>query len=279
MKASSRVARLASYALDLLIVAILQGIVNAMFPSVKILGAITGLFYFSLLTFYQGASLGKKVFGLKVVPEAGNTLTWRHVLMREVLGKIVSGLILGLGYIWIFFDKKRQGWHDKIGQTLVVEVTPLAGWRKILAYFFAVCMFILPVVAIVGILAAVVLTRINPIGQLQTANDVKVKSDVTMIGAAMEAYNTRNGYYPSTLQDLVVDGDLNTVPQAPDGYVSYFMDINPAGCSTTTKDCVSVSIRGNLQSVTDKYVYWCYWSGSKISSQTDVCDAGGPILN
>ncbi|HNR59128.1 MAG TPA: RDD family protein [Methanothrix sp.] len=26
-----------------------------------------------------------------------------------------------LGYIWVLFDKKRQGWHDKIAGTYVVN--------------------------------------------------------------------------------------------------------------------------------------------------------------
>jgi uncharacterized RDD family membrane protein YckC len=29
--------------------------------------------------------------------------------------------VLYLGFIWILFDDRRQGWHDKIADTLVVE--------------------------------------------------------------------------------------------------------------------------------------------------------------
>ena len=34
---------------------------------------------------------------------------------------VVSAPILFLGYVWILFDGKRQGWHDKIGGTFVVK--------------------------------------------------------------------------------------------------------------------------------------------------------------
>jgi uncharacterized RDD family membrane protein YckC len=29
-----------------------------------------------------------------------------------------------LGVIWVAFDKRKQGWHDKLARTLVVEVRP-----------------------------------------------------------------------------------------------------------------------------------------------------------
>jgi uncharacterized RDD family membrane protein YckC len=42
------------------------------------------------------------------------------------LGYFVSGCVLGLGFIWIAFDPKKQGWHDKLASTIVVrEPDPL----------------------------------------------------------------------------------------------------------------------------------------------------------
>ena len=43
-------------------------------------------------------------------------------LLREIIGKIISSIIILLGYIWILFDGQRQGWHDKIASTYVVKV-------------------------------------------------------------------------------------------------------------------------------------------------------------
>ena len=31
-------------------------------------------------------------------------------------------MIFDLGFIWILFDSKRQGWHDKLAGTVVIEV-------------------------------------------------------------------------------------------------------------------------------------------------------------
>lgn len=33
---------------------------------------------------------------------------------------LVSALPLGLGFLWMIWDKKKQGWHDKIANTVVV---------------------------------------------------------------------------------------------------------------------------------------------------------------
>lgn len=32
-----------------------------------------------------------------------------------------SSVLLCLGYIWVAFDAKKQGWHDKIASTVVVK--------------------------------------------------------------------------------------------------------------------------------------------------------------
>lgn len=58
--------------------------------------------------------------GIKVVNEYGERLTIQRSLMRNST-KVISQFALYIGFIWILFDKKRQGWHDKIAKTLVVE--------------------------------------------------------------------------------------------------------------------------------------------------------------
>jgi uncharacterized RDD family membrane protein YckC len=49
----------------------------------------------------------------------GPPSTTQYVL--RYLGYFVSLLPLGLGFIWIAFDPRRQGWHDKIAKTVVVR--------------------------------------------------------------------------------------------------------------------------------------------------------------
>ena len=64
-------------------------------------------------------TLGKMIMKIKVVNSSGNKLSILNALGRQ-LGKIVSGLIVGIGYIMILFTKNKQGLHDKFAKTYVV---------------------------------------------------------------------------------------------------------------------------------------------------------------
>jgi len=66
------------------------------------------------------ASPGKKVLGLIVTDEQGMKISIGRAT-RRYLAKIVSGLILGIGFIMIAFTARKQGLHDKIFHTLVLR--------------------------------------------------------------------------------------------------------------------------------------------------------------
>lgn len=67
------------------------------------------------------ATPGKMLFSLKVLDElTGQPLTIQQSLIRYV-GYFVSTFALLLGFIWIGFDAKKQGWHDKMARTVVVK--------------------------------------------------------------------------------------------------------------------------------------------------------------
>jgi uncharacterized RDD family membrane protein YckC len=58
---------------------------------------------------------------IKVVSVNGGNLTYGQAILREVLGKWLSGLFLNLGYLWTVFDSKKQSWHDKIAGSVVIR--------------------------------------------------------------------------------------------------------------------------------------------------------------
>jgi len=43
-------------------------------------------------------------------------------LVGRYFGYYISGIPLGLGIIWVAFDKRKQGWHDKLAGTVVVRM-------------------------------------------------------------------------------------------------------------------------------------------------------------
>ncbi len=65
-------------------------------------------------------TFGKIAMGIKVVNENGERMTINESIGRNT-SKTISFIVLSLGFIWILFDKNRQGWHDKINNTFVVN--------------------------------------------------------------------------------------------------------------------------------------------------------------
>lgn len=65
-------------------------------------------------------TLGKRLMGIRVVDEFGNRMDLYKSARRNI-SKTVSIAVFSLGFIWILFDKKKQGWHDKLGKTFVVD--------------------------------------------------------------------------------------------------------------------------------------------------------------
>ena len=77
--------------------------------------------YFSFMesSKYQ-ASIGKIVLGLKVTDVNGSPLDFTKALVRN-LCKILSSMILLIGYLMAAFTEKKQALHDMIAGTLVVK--------------------------------------------------------------------------------------------------------------------------------------------------------------
>jgi uncharacterized RDD family membrane protein YckC len=78
-------------------------------------------FYDALLTSsaWQG-TVGKKVLGLKVTDEAGNRIGFGRATGR-FFAKILSGMIIYIGFFMIGFTDRKRGLHDMLAGTLVMK--------------------------------------------------------------------------------------------------------------------------------------------------------------
>ncbi|HEX2912817.1 MAG TPA: RDD family protein [Chloroflexia bacterium] len=85
-----------------------------------VLNVIVYFLYYVLMT-ARGATIGKKVFGMKVVQSDGSAPGFGRALLRQTVGYWISGAVFGLGYLWVAFDEHKQGWHDKLAGTYVVR--------------------------------------------------------------------------------------------------------------------------------------------------------------
>ncbi|MCT2535282.1 RDD family protein [Aquibacillus koreensis] len=127
-----------AYIADLLIVASINGILLIPFRFINdgapidlafwtvtgIVGSIVFYLYFLFMTKGFGQTLGKMIFGLKVVREDDHALGWSDLLFREVVGRFLHRVFfIGIfAYLVVAFTKEKQGIHDMIGNTRVVHV-------------------------------------------------------------------------------------------------------------------------------------------------------------
>lgn len=88
--------------------------------------AVTGLLallfvpaYFVVFWAVMGATPGKQLLGLQVVRTNRAHLGWFRAILRFI-GYWISAIAFFLGFLWVFVDRRRQGWHDKIADTFVV---------------------------------------------------------------------------------------------------------------------------------------------------------------
>ncbi len=78
------------------------------------------VFFVSFL--HRGTTPGKALFGLEVVHLAEQKYPdLKTMFRREIIGKLISGLPLTIGFLSAFWDKNGQTWHDKYVGTIVVR--------------------------------------------------------------------------------------------------------------------------------------------------------------
>ncbi len=89
---------------------------------VQVLAVVGGIAYYVYGVGRWGQTLGKKWLGIKVQTKDRAVPGYKKALIRETVGKLVSGLIFGIGYLWAIWDKDKQTWHDKMAKTVVVRL-------------------------------------------------------------------------------------------------------------------------------------------------------------
>jgi uncharacterized RDD family membrane protein YckC len=92
---------------------------------------LLGCCYYIFLTYLYGATLGKRLFSLRVVAADGEKLTLWSVIYRETIGKYLSAVFLYLGYIMAGIDREKRAFHDMLADTRVVYAL---GQRSVAAY-------------------------------------------------------------------------------------------------------------------------------------------------
>ncbi len=96
---------------EMFVMGIWDFLISYVFPMIAVI----------LFWLYKSATPGKMIVGIEVI-SLGYT---RKLSIGQSVGRYFayfpSMIVLFLGFIWVAFDKRKQGWHDKLSNTAVVR--------------------------------------------------------------------------------------------------------------------------------------------------------------
>jgi len=99
----------------------------------KYIFGLLPVFYFALsFYFFKGQTIGKKMLRLKVVSLYHENIGLWHCIERS-LGYFASALEFGFGFIQAFWNPNRMSLHDKIGETIVIQLDRKKSKLKLVA--------------------------------------------------------------------------------------------------------------------------------------------------
>jgi len=85
--------------------------INYIFPAIAVV----------LFWIYKSATPGKMATKLTIVDAKTGEKPSTGQFVGRYLGYFIATIPLFLGLIWIAFDKRKQGWHDKLAGTVVLR--------------------------------------------------------------------------------------------------------------------------------------------------------------
>jgi uncharacterized RDD family membrane protein YckC len=85
--------------------------INGLLPAVVVV----------LFWVWRQATPGKMAIGAKIVDAKTGGKPSTAQFIGRYLSYYISSIVLLLGFIWVGFDARKQGWHDKLAGTVVVR--------------------------------------------------------------------------------------------------------------------------------------------------------------
>jgi uncharacterized RDD family membrane protein YckC len=77
---------------------------------------------FVVLAGMGGQSAGMRILGIYIMRVDGQPFRMKDAAIRHLLGYPLSMIVFFLGFLWMLWDPRQQGWHDKLAGTIVVIV-------------------------------------------------------------------------------------------------------------------------------------------------------------
>ena len=121
--------RVAAYIVDAIILGIAAAIIERVLPPT--IGALVALvvywvYFAGMESSAVQATLGKMTCGIAVADARGRRISFARASGRT-FAKILSSLTLGIGYLMVAWTRRKQGLHDFIAGTVVIDADQAHG--------------------------------------------------------------------------------------------------------------------------------------------------------
>jgi uncharacterized RDD family membrane protein YckC len=88
---------------------------------VGLLSLVGTVVYYVYFWGTSGTTLGMRLFKLRIVDaNTGGSIGIPRAIVRYLMA-IVNTIACYIGWIWVAFDPRKQGWHDKVANSVVIQ--------------------------------------------------------------------------------------------------------------------------------------------------------------
>ena len=93
----------------------------AVFLLVAALATVGTVIYYVYFWGTSGSTIGMRLFKLRIVDATtGGSIGIARAIVRYLMA-IVNTMACYIGWIWVAFDPRKQGWHDKVVNSVVIQ--------------------------------------------------------------------------------------------------------------------------------------------------------------
>jgi uncharacterized RDD family membrane protein YckC len=78
-------------------------------------------FYYTGFWVRGGQTLGLRTWRLRLVRTEGGPITWA-IALKRFASAWLSLLCLGLGFLWVMYDRDKRAWHDRLSGTKLIQL-------------------------------------------------------------------------------------------------------------------------------------------------------------
>lgn len=173
---------------------------------------------YQALSNQSGATLGKRIFGLRIIDSSGAAPNLVRSVVRA-FGYLLSTPLLNLGFLWSLADRRSRTWHDLLSGTFVVEMEEKSPGARLFSAFLSF-----------AVLAAIFGGNLWQIVMGPSPADEeairRAQEGLVILAGIEESYKARHGVYTENLLELAkASGDVAQFREAmgeifqPDGFI------------------------------------------------------------